>query len=121
MSDGGDAVGESFERRALMKHLSDSLEGVHKELKDLGRSVNYYRATQEEAIEKAIDKAMLRAFPEGDVEGHRRAHEAAIKAAEDRASMYKDIRISVAKWGVMGLLSWGVFHLWNAFLIGPGK
>ena len=113
MSDGHDPTS------VLMNHLSESLSQVHKEIKSLHSAVNYYRATQDEGIERAIDKAMLKAFPQGDAEGHKRAHEAEIKAAEAKEKMYSELRMSVAKWGLAGLLGWAAISLWQAFLLGP--
>lgn len=103
----------------LMKDLQTSIDSVQAQLKDLDRSVTYYRATQTEAIEKAIDKALHKAFPEGDPEGHRRHHEAVIKAAEDRAAMWKEARQSVVKWGAAGLVAWLVHLIWVGILAGP--
>ena len=62
-----------------------------------------------------------KSFPEGDPNMHRIYHENLIKAAEDRAALMRDLRSSVAKWGIVGLLAWATHHLWIDFLMGPGK
>lgn len=107
----------------LMKDLQKSVEHITTQVTALDRSVTYYRATQDEAIEKAITKAVERAmhnaFPEGDAEGHRRHHEAVIKAAEERAALWKDARSSVAKWGAVGLVGWLLHLAWIGVLAGP--
>lgn len=103
----------------LMNHLTESLAQVHKEIKNLHSAVTYYRATQEEGIDRAIDKAMLKAFPQADAEGHKRAHEALIKQAEAKEKMWSELRMSVAKWGLLGLLGWAALSMWHTFLAGP--
>jgi hypothetical protein len=68
-----------------------------------------------------IADVLTTAFPQGDADGHRRYHEAMIKAAEDRAKFWFDLRMSVAKWGLLGVLGWLVVLTWNGFLQGPHK
>jgi hypothetical protein len=52
------------------------------------------------------------AFPEGDTDGHRMAHEAWIKKAEESAKFYSDMRSTLAKWGLFGLISFLVAAAW---------
>ena len=103
----------------LMKELTEKIDSLRVQVTNLDRSVTYYRATQEESIEKAINKALHKAFPEGDPEGHRRHHEAVIKAAEDRAVMWKKARNNVAEWGAVGLVAWIIQLVWTGVLVGP--
>lgn len=69
--------------------------------------------------EELVDRLLAEAFPEGDHEAHRKYHETLIKAAEDRAAMWRDLRSSVAKWGVLGLLAWLTHQVWLGVLAGP--
>ena len=70
---------------------------------------------QEMGIERKLDlildelKKMEGAFAkneDGDVDfdGHRKYHESMIKAAEEQAKFWKDLRIDIAKKGVLFLL-----------------
>lgn len=70
---------------------------------------------QELGIEKKLDlildelKKMEGAFAknedgEVDFDGHRRYHESMIKAAEEQAKFWKELRIDIAKKGVLFLL-----------------
>lgn len=54
-----------------------------------------------------------KAVPNGDYEGHRRYHEAVIERMEARAAIWKDVQKSVAKWGVIGLLTFMATALWH--------
>jgi hypothetical protein len=71
--------------------------------------------------EKIIADILEKSFPGGDPDGHRRYHEASIKKAEASAKMWADIQVSTAKWGIVGVLGWAVYVLWQAFLHGPSK
>jgi hypothetical protein len=67
----------------------------------------------------AIATLMKDSFPEGDPDGHRRYHEASIKAAEERAKFWAELKGSVVKWGVVGVLTFIAGAAWKAFLLGP--
>lgn len=76
------------------------------------------RETPDEmGIERKLDlilaelKKIEGAFPrnedgEPDVEGHRRFHDAKIKAAEEEAQFWKELKMEVAKKGLAG--AWGL-------------
>ncbi len=72
-------------------------------------------------LAEAVAEIMKKSFPEGDPDGHRRHHEAVIKAAEDKSKFWADMRLSVAKWGVIGFLGWLALNSWTGFLQGPHK
>lgn len=56
------------------------------------------------------------AFPNGDVSGHCRWHEAEISRIEERTALYRDIRASVIKWGVVALLGWLAVSIWHSVI-----
>jgi hypothetical protein len=59
------------------------------------------------------------AFPEGDADGHRRAHEAWVMKAEAQAKVWEDLKSSVIKWGVIGVLTFLAVAGWKSFILGP--
>jgi hypothetical protein len=62
---------------------------------------------------------VMRAFPGDDPDGHRAAHEAWIKRADASTKFWTDLRASVVKWGVIGVLGFIAVATWKAFLQGP--
>jgi len=62
---------------------------------------------------------ITRAFPDDDPDGHRSAHEAWIKKADASAKFWTDLRASVVKWGLFGILGFATVATWRAFLEGP--
>ena len=55
--------------------------------------------------------------PAGDYDGHRRYHEAVIAKMEARSKMWQDVASSVAKWGVIGILTWLSWAIWHEFIL----
>jgi len=95
---------------AMVEQLNSSVDDLRIELAD-GMTVQRL----------ALKDSIADAFPEADPVGHRRHHEAVIKAAEERAKFWADIRVSTAKWGLFGLLGWIAVLIWNGLLQGPHK
>lgn len=60
------------------------------------------------SVLEAKVEIIIKAFPHvddsADFEGHRKAHEAMIKAAEAQARFWDELKLEVAKKGVVGLL-----------------
>lgn len=54
--------------------------------------------------ERKRQEAVLQGFPQGDAEGHRKYHEAVMRAAEAQELFWSELRLDIAKKGVMGLL-----------------
>lgn len=93
-------------------------------IKQVNASVELLRddiATQMTAHREELKTVVVSAFPEGDADGHRRHHEAVIKAAEDRAKFWQEMRIAAAKWAGLGAIAWLASVAWQAFLLGPKK
>jgi hypothetical protein len=59
------------------------------------------------------------AFPNSDPLTHRKGHEAEIAKLEAKTKFYDDLRSAVAKWGLIGILSFASIAIWKAFLVGP--
>lgn len=93
-------------------------------MKETNANVSQLRVDLHDGISAqklALEDVLADAFPEADPVGHRKAHEAAIKAAEEKAKFWADVRASTAKWGIAGVLGWAALSLWNSFLQGPHK
>jgi len=61
----------------------------------------------------------VNAFPGGDYEAHRAYHLDVIEAMREKTVFWRKLRDSVATWGIIGVLGWITFTLWNAFIHGP--
>lgn len=75
----------------------------------------------DEKLTDSIENVVKKAFPGEDPEGHRRYHEAVILAAEDRAAFWKTMRNEISKYGLIGVVGWACYALWQAFLLGPKR
>ena len=71
-----------------------------REIRDEGRAMR--KDLQQHIADEAV--MVNHAFPGGDVDGHRMAHAAWIKRAEAQAKFWEDMKSSVAKWGMFGVL-----------------
>ena len=78
-------------------------------------------ATEPKEWALVLENLMKKSFPAGDPDGHRKAHEAQIQEILDRAQFWKTLRMEAAKYGVLGVLGWLLYHAWVAFLHGPAK
>ena len=59
------------------------------------------------------------AFPNGDADGHRRAHEARIKEAEERAELYRRLRIKAGEmtvWAFLICVASVAIYYWNGHM-----
>lgn len=67
-----------------------------------------------------LDK-LLEAFPNRDTEGHRLYHESIISRNRDIGEFFKKLTFELAKWGLIGLISFLIYAAWTKFLQGPFK
>ena len=95
------------------------VQKVHESQKELDRKLTKHMTEETDELAKAITTLMAEAFPEGDPDGHRRHHELVIQQAEERAKFWHEMRLAVAKWAGLGVLSFLVIAAWNKFLQGP--
>lgn len=97
------------------------MQQIYAKQKELDCKMTEHMALQKQALAEAIAKLMAEAFPEGDPDGHRRHHELVIKAAEERAAFWAQMRAKLTEWGLIGIAGWAAYALWAAFLQGPHK
>lgn len=64
---------------------------------------------------------LLEAFPNKDIEGHRLYHESIISRNRDIGEFFKKLTFELAKWGLIGLISFLIYAAWTKFLQGPFK
>lgn len=64
---------------------------------------------------------LLDAFPTRDVEGHRLYHESVIERNKELADFFKKLAFELAKWGLIGVLTFLIYAAWTKFLQGPMK
>ncbi len=64
---------------------------------------------------------ILDAFPNRDIEGHRLYHESIISRNRDIGEFFKKLTFELAKWGLIGLISFLIYAAWTKFLQGPFK
>lgn len=70
---------------------------------------------------RASLSALTDGFPDGDPKGHAAYHNEIIKTMEERTAFWKKMREEAAKYGLLGVLGWLAYVVWNAFLQGPVK
>jgi hypothetical protein len=64
---------------------------------------------------------IFRAFPNSDPDSHRLSHELHSKLLQERADFWSELRVSVATWGMIGVLGFIIVTVWKALLLGPIK
>jgi hypothetical protein len=64
---------------------------------------------------------ILEAFPNGDMQGHRLYHESIIARNREVATFFKKLTFELAKWGLIGVLTFLIYAAWTKFLQGPMK
>ena len=91
------------ERRKSSEDLVTLIQEMFVEIREIR---DEGRAMRKDLKQHIQDEAVMvnHAFPDGDVDGHRMAHAAWIKKAEQQAKFWEEMRSSVAKWGVIGVL-----------------
>ena len=89
----------------LINQVHAAVETLRKEVEEIAKT-----------HAAAIADLKTSAFPAGDPDGHRRHHEAVIKAAEDRAKFWAEMRIAAAKPAFLGVLVLLGTMLWNGLL-----
>ena len=62
---------------------------------------------------------VMNAFPGGDIIGHKEAHQAWIRETERRAEFWRNMKMELAKWGLIGFTGWVLIQLWTGALKGP--
>ena len=91
------------ERRKSTEDLLTLIQEMFVEIREIR---DEGRAMRKDLKQHIQDEAVMvnHAFPAGDIDGHRMAHAAWIKQAEAKAKFWEDMKSSVAKWGVIGVL-----------------
>lgn len=89
----------------LLKNLQDGID-------ELKQSFAEHTVQQRADLERVVKQG----FPDGDPDGHRRYHEAEIKAAEERAKFWAQMRIEGAKWAGLGALAFAASAAWHEFI-----
>jgi hypothetical protein len=102
-----------------MPVLLELVKKVHQSQQELDHKLTKHMTEETDELAKALAKLMADAFPEADPSGHRRHHELVIQQAEERAKFWHEMRLAVAKWAGLGVLSFLVIAAWNKFLQGP--
>lgn len=97
------------------------VQTVHEDVKLFKKQLDEQRHDDALALAEAVVALTLKAFPEGDADGHRMMHEKQMQALENRNEFWKKMLFEVSKYGLIGVIGWGVLKLWTAFLAGPGK
>lgn len=112
---------EPIERRKYVQAHPEILQlvrQVHASQVALEKKLTKHMTDETGELALAIAELMKESFPEGDPSGHRRHHELVIRQAEERAKFWADIRVSTARWGVIGVLTFAIVAMWQAFLKG---
>lgn len=91
------------ERRKSTEDLLTLIQEMFVEIREIR---DEGRAMRKDLKQHIADEAIMvtHAFPQGDIDGHRMAHAAWIKKAEAQAKFWEDMKSSVAKWGMFGVL-----------------
>jgi hypothetical protein len=93
------------------------LQVVHDKIESMDEKLSNHINDEPLTLAEEIAKLMNKSFPQGDPEGHRAYHEASIKAAGDRAEFWKQMRMEISKWGLIGMLGWGITLIWKRLVI----
>lgn len=92
---------------------------IHASQVTLDAKLTRHMSEETHELAEAIADLIKDSFPEGDPSGHRKYHEASIKKAEAQAEFWNDLKKSVARWGVVGVLGFIALASWKALLLGP--
>lgn len=87
--------------------------GVLQELLAAGRNETLRHVDEKLADLRAL---ILDGFPAGDTRGHREAHEGVIKAAQDRANLWKSVREKLVTSAVYAVAILVGTALWQHFM-----
>ena len=99
--------------------LLSMLATLLKEQREMDAKLTKHIADEAIDFERMVASAMALAYPSGDAAGHRKHHEALITLAEEQAEFWKKMRLSVATWGILGILGFIAVSTWTHFLKGP--
>ena len=110
-----------MERRADNQVILMMVRSMHKDVNSLRDDLRKHMTDETDELAKAMTQILKRAFPNEDPDGHRMAHEAQMNTLMNRATFWKNLSFEVAKYGLLGVLGWLLFHAWEAFLMGPKK
>lgn len=114
---------DGTERRQNLPHtLGDAVSFLRQILKeDFGRlekkidEQNQFLLTRLETTEQRI----LEGFPEDDPKGHREAHLLWIERTKERTAFWREMRVHLAKSGLLVFALWLGTVVWRAFISGP--
>lgn len=101
----------------MLAALTRSVDALRQEVMELRDDV-----TEVRKVESAVNGLTLQltsAFPVGDYDGHRRAHEAMIAQAEERAELFKRLRIKAGEmtvWAFFGVIGTLLIYYWNGHM-----
>lgn len=98
------------EQRERFELISDRFESLERKIHHLTDSITSFMGKTE---------ILFNAFPGQDPEGHRKAHEAWLAEVRERKEFYSMLKKELAKYGLLGLVSWLLFLAWNGILKGP--
>lgn len=110
------AEAEQLDRRTTDTAMLELIRTIQQDVTEMRLELNNHIQTEPKEWAIVLGNLMKASFPNGDADGHRRFHEANIKAAEERAVFWADLRRSVTKWGVFGFLGWILLRLGDGFL-----
>ena len=99
----------------LVQEISSKVDGIDGKVEKMSREVATHIAEEPALFATAFAKA----FPDGDPESHAAYHHEVIAKMHERTEFWKDMRKSLAKWGLFGFAGWAIYALWHAFLQGP--
>ena len=105
------------ERRANDSLVVILMQEVHHKIDAMDAKLTQHITDETLILAEEISALMIKAFPQGDPDGHRVYHEASIKAAGDRAEFWKQMRMEISKWGLIGMLGWGITLIWKRLVI----
>lgn len=109
---------DTEERREYNALLHDLVAQHNESIVKLNDSITLLMDNlQEQETKNALCRQQLAdVVPDGDHDGHRRWHEAEIQRMESRAALWSDVQKSVAKWGVIGIVTWMGYAVWHEVL-----
>lgn len=94
--------------------MIELIKTIQDDVKEIQSTLSTHLNTEPQQWATLLESMMIKAFPEGDADGHRLYHLAVIKAAEDKAQFWEDMRKSTAKWGLAGFGVWAFWTLAHA-------
>ena len=103
--------------REMIATLIKSVDELRHEVERLRKDVGSAEALGQRL--DALRDHLNSAFPDGGLEGHRMAHEAMIAQAEERAELFRRLRIKAGEmtvWAFFGVLGALLVYYWNGLM-----